>query len=74
MNSKMKLANNPIQMPRTSVGGYWPSLFVQLTEKVQQHSVNNTANNPATQAEDRICGKFYGSEGSTEVVGDRCPG
>jgi len=72
MNSKLTLARNPIQMPTASVGGYWPSLFVQLTEKTQQHN-SNPANNSATQvAEDRICGKFYGSEDGTEVVGDRC--
>lgn len=70
MNSKLNFVKNPIQMPTASVGGYWPSLFVQLTEKTQQHNSNNTAINSATQ--DRICGKFYGSEGGTEVVGDRC--
>ena len=65
--NKISIRQNTIsQMLKTSANGYWPSLFVQMTERSDHYS----ANNPVTVS-NSICGKFYNGDRG-EVLGDRC--
>jgi hypothetical protein len=45
MNSKLSFFKNQHQMSLTSAGGYWPSLFVQMTESTVAISPANEINN-----------------------------